>query len=58
MSRDQLRPMFRIAPKWFLLSLQVASWPACMAWLSFRVGPREAHWAWKDEIYRIQTLDD
>ena len=58
MSRDQLRPLFRKAPKWLLHSLQVACWPACMAWLSFRVGPREAHRAWKGEIHRIQTLED
>lgn len=58
MSRDQLLPIFRKAPKWVLIALQVTSWPFYMNWVSFRIGFRDAHAAWRDEIRRIRSLED
>lgn len=58
MSRDQLRPIFRKAPKWVLVALQVASWPFYMTWVSFRIGFRDAQSAWWEEIQRIRSLED
>lgn len=45
MNRDQLRPIFRKAPKWVLVALQAASWPVYITWVSFRIGFRDAHTA-------------
>lgn len=58
MSREQLRPLFRKVPKWILVVLQAVSWPFYMTWVSFRIGFRDAHTAWRDELDRIRSIED
>lgn len=57
MARDQLRPIFRKALKWVLVTLHAASWLFDMTWVSFRIGFRDAHTAWR-ELDRIRNLED